>query len=285
MKSDTINIYKYNNFRRYLFDYLEARVRIDKKFNKSTICKKLGIPNSRSYVNDVINGKKVTPAYIERFISALELDRDESQFFRVLVKMNQADNSDEHELYFRQLIALNKTPKRLLDKNAYEFFGNWEHSTVRTMLDIVDCKDNYSLLADSIHLPITKKQIQASIKLLKKLELIAPDAHGNLKPSDKAVTTGEWGYDDLIKQYQSQWLDLAQKSVIKQSRLHQKFATNLLSISPKGYERLQERITQFFAEVRSLVNKDEDTADRVYFMALQLFPVGSSIQRKKDEIL
>jgi len=197
--------------------------------------------------------------------------------------MNQADNPDEHELYFKQLIALNKTPKRILNRDVFDFFGNWEHSAVRTMLDIVNCKEDYSQLTCSMELPITKKQIQSSMKLLKKLELVAPDEQGFLKPSDKALTTGEWGNDDLIKQYQSQWLELAKKSVIKQNQLHQKFATNLISISPKGYERLQEKISQFLAEVRSLVNKDEAAADRVCFMSLQLFPVGSSQKTKKNE--
>ena len=124
MKTNAQNIFEYNNFRKFLSDYLEQRARQDKSFNKSNLCRMLGIPNSRSYVKDVINGKKVSSMYVERFIRVLELDHDEAQFFRVLVKLDQAENADEHELYFSQIISLNRTPKRVLDKKVYAFYKN-----------------------------------------------------------------------------------------------------------------------------------------------------------------
>jgi uncharacterized protein (TIGR02147 family) len=281
MKPDLPNIFEYNDFRRFLSDYQEHRARQDKSFNKSNLCKKLGIPNSRSYVKDVINGKKVTSTYIERFVRALELDRDEAQFFRVLVKLDQAENADEHELYFSQIISLNRTPKRVLDKKVYAFYKDWRHSAVRAVLDIVDFNGDYRKLASNLMPPITPKQARVSIALLKALGLISQDEKGFFKPTDKVITTPDWEKNELVKQYQAQLLDLARNAVIKQKRLPQRITTNLLTISGKGYERLQAKIAQFKAEVRSLVNKDESPADRVYLYAMLLVPVGMKQTKEK----
>ena len=111
------NIFDYNDFRKYLKDYQAAKRRHDRRFTKSAICKLLGLPNSRSYFNDVLNGKLVSNTYIERFVKLLEFDTDEARFFRVLVKFNQADIPSERELLIEQLISLNKTPKKVLDKD------------------------------------------------------------------------------------------------------------------------------------------------------------------------
>jgi len=282
MKTNPPNIFEYNNFRRFLADYLKQRAAKDKSFNKSSMCRMLGIPNSRSYVQDVINGKKVSPMYIERFIRALELNHEEAQFFRVLVKLDQAENADEHELYFSQIISLNRTPKRVLDKKVYAFYKDWRHSAVRAMLDIVDFKNDYNKLAAILMPPITPKQAHASIALLKELGLINQNEKGFYKPTDKVITTPDWEKSELVKQYQAQLLDLAKDAVVRQKQLPQRMITNLLTISEKGYERLQNKIAQFKAEVRSLVNKDENAADRVYLFATLLIPTARNQTKEKE---
>lgn len=273
-KASLPTIFEYNDFRKFIADYQGARARQDKTFSKSGLCKMLGIPNSRSYVQDVINGKKVTSTYIERFVRVLELGREEAQFFRVLVKLDQAENADEHELYFSQIVSLNRTPKRVLEKKVYSFYNNWRHSAVRAILDIIDFNGDYKKLANTMMPPITPKHARESINLLKGLSLIALNEKGYYKPTDKAITTPDWEKSELIKHYQAQLLDLAKDAVIRQKTLPQRMTTNLLTISEKGYDRLQNKMAQFRAEVRSLVNKDEDPADRVYLYGMLLVPAA-----------
>ena len=104
-------IYSYNNFRRFLADCQQARQTTEKRFTKSALSKLLGLPNTRSYFTDVLKGRKVSNVFIDRFIKIFELNKDEAQFFRVLVLFNQAENVEERELYFDQLISLNTDPK------------------------------------------------------------------------------------------------------------------------------------------------------------------------------
>lgn len=248
-------------------------------FTKSWICLRLGLPNSRSYFNDVLNGKKVTPAYIDRFVAVLELGKEQARFFRVLVKFNQAEEPAERELYFAQLISLNRTPKRTMTPELYRFYGEWYHSAVRAILDIYDFRDDYAALARRIVPPITVKQAKGSIKLLESLGLIGTDDHGYCRPTDKAIATPDYVKDELLKQYQMQCLELAKKAVMRNRREPHDISTNTISISAEGYERLQKRLHQFRAEVRSLVNKDEQPADRVYQLDIQLFP-NSTVPKK-----
>lgn len=281
METPTLpSIYEYNDFREFLRDYQQARHAVDPGFSKSTLCRRIGLPHSRSYFNDVLSGRKVTPAYIERFIPVLELDGDQAKFFRVLVKFNQADEPAERELYFAQLISLNKTPKKLVGRELYRYYGEWYHSAIRAILDIHEFRDDYAALARSIVPPITVKQTRSSITLLKSLGLIKQDEKGCYRPTDKAVATPEYVKDELLKQYQIQCLEMAKKALIRPCKEPRDISTNMISISAEGYKRLQKRLQQFRAEVRSLVNKDEHPADRIYQLDIQLFP-NSKVPRQR----
>lgn len=97
METEALSIYNYSDFRKFLNDYQRLRYKADKQFSRVQICRKLGIPKSRSFFSDVINGKKVTDTFVERFIEAFEFQRSEALYFRILANYNQASNADERK--------------------------------------------------------------------------------------------------------------------------------------------------------------------------------------------
>jgi uncharacterized protein (TIGR02147 family) len=274
------NIFEYNDFRKFLNDYQEAKRAADRRFTKSAICKKLGLPNSRSYFNDVLNGKLVSTTYIERFVRLFDFDVDEARFFRVLVKFNQADDVYERELYFDQLISLNKTPKQYLDKNVFEYYTEWYHSTIRALLETFDFTEDYGILAKKLYPPVSEKKVRASIELLKRLGLVKKDKKGFLRVHEKSIVAGKDIQKELIKQYQLKCFDAARQALMKNRTMHQVFSTNTISISKEGYERLKKKLQRFKLEIRSLVHKDENPADRVYELNFQLYPKSKQDKKK-----
>lgn len=269
---NVLSIYEYNDFRSFLCDWQREKRKLGKEFSKGALCARLGLPNSRSYFNDVLNGKKVTASYIDRFVSILGLDEHETRYFRVLVKFNQACEPSERELYFAQLIACNKTPKQVLSPVVYRYYSKWYYAVVRSVLDVVDFTDDYRTLAQVIVPRITVRQARESISLLLDLGLIVKNQQGFLKPANKAVTTPDYVKDELLRQYQGHCLESARNALALEGDAPREFFTNTISISYPGLVRLQKHVRQFRDEIRSLVNRDENPADRVYQINLQLFP-------------
>ena len=272
MKTKLPIIYEYNNFRRYLADYQAARERDDKRFSKSEFSRRLGLPNTRSFFTDVLGGKKVSRAFVERFLTVLELNKEEAQFFRVLVLFNQAEKSEERELYFEQLISLNKTPKRIIDPKHYSYYKNWYNSVVRAVLSIIDWKEDYSVLARKVFPAITVKQAKEAIKLLVSLRLIERNREGFYKPTDKVITTNPCCRDDIILLYQNNCLETARTVISSNKKQPQRIITKMISVSEEGYRKIEKKVEQFNSAITSLVHKEEAAADRVYQLAIVLFP-------------
>jgi uncharacterized protein (TIGR02147 family) len=139
MKSENPEIFQYIDFRKYLEDYYSVRKSLDASFTHEYICRRLGQENAKSYFNNVVKGRaNVTPAFTDRFIDLLELKPDEAKYFRALVNYNQTISPHEKEFFFDQLVRLNSTPHRVIDRNAYAFYKEWRHSAIRALLDIVN---------------------------------------------------------------------------------------------------------------------------------------------------
>lgn len=275
------DIFNYSNFREFLqdmYNYMHSR---DKKFNKAYVCRELGLANSRSYFQDIINGKFLSQIKVPLMCSVFELDKHEEKYFRVMVNYNQAfDSPDERELAFEQLVTLKRSTGREVDTSQYEYYSKWYHSAIRATLDVIDVEeDDTAAIKRQLVPDITQKEIRDSIKLLQKLELVHTDDEGYLKPSDKIMRTPQYCRDEAIIRYQIQVLEQAQHTFPKKPKanLKKRTITKMLTFSEEGSKKLSEAIDRFSNEVNVIVSEDSHRADRVYQMLVSLFPYSKGM--------
>lgn len=266
-------IYGYTDYRKFLVDWMEARQAVERRFNRSEMHRRLGLPNTRSYLSDVLAGKDISPTFLERFVAALELGVDEARFFRVLVRFNQATSPEERELAFDQLVSLNRTPRTVIDPRHYRYYRHWWNGAVRALLAIHDVGDEPRKLARLVSPGITEAQARESLSLLKELELVAKDERGFWKPTQHTLTTGESARGELVRQLQVQQMGLVQNAAMKPGAKGQVVATNTISVSEVGLDMIRKRLERFRSEIRSIVHKDGDPASRVHLVSLAIVPL------------
>lgn len=267
-----VNIFEYNDFRKFLADYYACRHAEDRYFSKAYICRELGLPNSRSYFQEVLNGRFVSDIKVPLFIKLVKLDEDEARYFRALVRFNQCEDPAEKDLLLDQLIALNRTPQRVLSSEAFAYYKEWHHCVIKALLEVVDFKDDYAGLAKRLLPSISARQAADSIKLLCSLGLIRKNEKGCYKATDTVVSTGMFAEADIIRQFQMKCLEAAQRAVISSDRQPRRIMTKTIAVSEEAYARIEKRIEKFGDEIRTIVHKDESPAQKVYQLAIALFP-------------
>ena len=268
------SIYEYNDFRKFLADYQNARVTSEQTFTKSEFSRLLDLPNTRSYFTDVLKGKRVTQTFVERFIKVIRFSRDEAQFFSTLVRFNQARSIEERELAFRQLIDLNRTPSRILDKKMVEYYSHWYNSVVRALLEVEAFTGDYTALARKIRPAVSERLVRRTIKLLLELGLAHKDTDGVIKPAEKSICASENLKKELVRHFQLQVIALIQKKMMETPVEMDFSLTNTISLSRHGYQRLIKLLEQFQGQLRSLIHKDEGSADRVMMLSAALTTVS-----------
>ena len=267
--------YDYNDFRRYLADWHAARQAADPEFSKSEVSRQLGLPRTRSYFTDILAGKRLSGTFLDRFILVLGLDKDEARYFRVLVRFNQSETPEDRELSFDQLVALNKTPRQGLDQKHYLYYHHWWNGAIRALLEVSDYgQDDAGKLAKDLTPPITPGEAKASLELLQELGLVAKNGKGLLKPTTRNLATPEGSRDELVRQLQIQQLELAQRSLLMPPSDDRRTFTNTVSVSESGWDMILQRIERFREELRSIVHRDPDPANRVAQFTLSFIPLS-----------
>jgi len=273
MNAPLNEVFEFVDFRKFLEDYQAKRQAADKRFTRSRFCRELGLPNTRSYFNDIVKGTRpLSKGAVERFVQTLGLDEEASRYFRVLVDFNQSEDPGEREMLFDQLVSLNRTPKRFVRPEEYEFYRQWYHTTVFSLLDVIDFSGDYAGLAKRVLPAITAAQARESIALLKKLKLIRRDEDGAWKPVAKTLDAGSYVRDELVRQYQTQCLELAKRAMLIDSPDARNFSTVTLSVSARGLAQIEKRLQKFKSEARAIAHRESEPADRVVQLNIQMFP-------------
>ncbi len=271
--NNACSVFDFVDFRLFLKDYQARRQAADKSFTRSRFCRELGLPNTRSFFNDIVKGTRpLSKTSVERFVSVMGMNENEAQYFRVLVDFNQSAHPRERELLFDQLVSLNSTPARVINPDEYEFYRHWHHTTIFSLLDVLEFRDDYAGLSKRIFPPVSAAAARASIALLKKLGLIRKRDDGVWKPTAKTLDSGRYVKNELVQQYQLQCLELSQRAMLRETRAPRNFSTVTLSISREAGALIERKLQKFKAEVRAIAHRETEPADRVYQLNIQYFP-------------
>ncbi|ADL26686.1 hypothetical protein FSU_2524 [Fibrobacter succinogenes subsp. succinogenes S85] len=266
-----MNIYDFTRFRKYLAEYQERRQAAEPTFSRTEFCNLLGLPNTRSYFNDVVQGKRVTDNMRERFINVIGLKGNEAKYFEAMIDFDQGKTAQVREAAFDAMMRLNKTPQAIVDPDSYEFFGNWYNSTVYAILEVMDVADDVSELAAKIFPPVSEKKLQASLELMKKMSLIRRDERGFWKPTKDSLATVQQSKSQMVLQFQKQCLELSKQALESAGKESRDMTTFTFSVSKKAQKQVEVAAEKFKAQIRHIVTADSEKPEIVEHINLHVF--------------
>ncbi|MCX7726532.1 MAG: TIGR02147 family protein, partial [Chitinispirillaceae bacterium] len=155
-----INLFDYDDFRIYLSDWYKAKKSTNPKFSYQMFAEKAGIKN-KGFIYNIINGKKqLSRANAAKLSMAIGHNRYEAEYFENLVSFNQAKDIKEQRYFFERMCNIKNLRKsraeaQILREDQYEFYSQWYHATIRSIIDMYGFKDDYKWLAKMINPPIS----------------------------------------------------------------------------------------------------------------------------------
>lgn len=267
--------FSYNDFRRFLADWQVWRKSVDRSFSRTEFVRRLGMPRTRSFFTDLLNGKSLTPTFLERVLQVMELPREEALFFRALVKFNQADNAQERELFYEQLVALNRSPRTFLEPERFAYYKDWRNVALRNALDLLDWdgKDP-TALGRRFQPRLTPGEVRSAFQMLRDLGMVERNDDGFWKPVAKVLSSGDGSRDESVRQHQLQCLELSGRSLLEDLPPGERDTSTLfLSVSDEAHALLRKRLEKFRSEVRAIVHKDSGPSTRLLHLDIFLHPL------------
>ena len=113
---------QFESFRSYLAAWQLHRQCRDPAFTRSEFARRLGVPNSRGILGEIIEGRKLTDSFLERFVQVLELGQEEARLFRGRVRYEQAESEAERALFRPHLPSQSDRAGAALTQAALDAF-------------------------------------------------------------------------------------------------------------------------------------------------------------------
>ena len=142
------HLFDYDDFRKFLQDYFEEQKKMRAVFSHRFFAAKAGFSSS-SYCLNVIRGRfNLTPKSIEKIAKAMDFEPLQKSYFEALVQYNQAQQVDERENAWEQIVQIRKQIEFThVTTREQAYFSKWYYPVVREMAVNADWHGDYMVLA------------------------------------------------------------------------------------------------------------------------------------------
>jgi uncharacterized protein (TIGR02147 family) len=274
------SVFEYQDYRKFLGDFYGEKKTSRNAFSYQNFSRSAGF-TSKSFVFNVINGRKnLSRASVVKMCEAMDLNKTESEYFENLVYYNQAKSFNERNFYFEKLNSI-RPPASMpnsawrLRKDQYEFYSNWYHSAIRSLIEMFPQQSDSRMLARMVYPAILPKQAKKSIDLLLRLGLISKQNNGTYKTVEKSLTTGEEVQSLAVQKFHIETMKLAEQAIKKLPQNKRNISGLTLGISKDAYLKICDLIYDCQNKIMDVANKDEKS-NCVYQLNFHLFPVSKT---------
>ena len=273
-------VFEYDNYRVYLRDLYGFYKKTKPQFSYRYFSQKAGF-RSPNFLKLVIEGKRnLSPESIERFTSALKLNKKETEFFRILVHLNQARTIGEKKLYAEQLMR-SRSFRYIhpLRQDQYRYYAEWYNIPIRELTILPEFSENPGWIARSLLPPISPQQAQKALDLLLQLGLLVRDESGRLVQADAFISTGDEVTSTSVANYHREMIQKGSEALDRFPGPDRDISSVTMALSEKGFQEIKSLIQKFRKELLAIANQDRHP-EGVYQVNFQLFPLAKRAKKE-----
>jgi len=278
-----ISVFQYLDAREFL-EHLYAHEKLRNPAMSHRYIAKAMNARSSSFFKDVLTARiRLSPTRARAFSRLFKLDSQEAEYFDNLVLYTQAETHDEKKQWLKKLVKdLPPGSRTLLKSFQMEYFKKWYYAAVREVIDLDNFAGDPERIARALRPPIKTSEAVDAIELLLRLKLIRKAAGGAYRKVDNVVSSGYEADPKLMRGVIADNLELGRRALDAYPPKTRPFSYLTLSISEESFFRIRDKIRTFRKELLEIAT-ESGTADRLYQMNLQFFPISETIIRSKKK--
>jgi uncharacterized protein (TIGR02147 family) len=276
------SVFRYDDYRMFLKDFFEEQKKIRKAFTQRFFAQKAGF-SAHSFCPLVIQGKRsLTGESTERIIAAIKLESEAAEYFRTLVRYNQAKSAQEkQELFVRLKQLREKTRFGRLDKKAYPFFDKWYYPVVRSLAAYSDWAGDYRKLAKMVRPPIPVDEARTAVEALVAAGMLIQKNSSQYTVKSNKITTAD--VPAIVRNKNRR--DILQQCIYNTETLspdERYLAYTTLATTEKTFKKIKEYLDTVRKNVIDMVMADERN-EKVYELVFNVVPFSDKFASVRNE--
>lgn len=273
-----LEIFTYSDYRQFLAALYECWGNVVRKWSYSYFSREAGF-SSPNYLRLIIEGKKnLSESSIKKITTFFQFNKQESDYFRELVFMNQAKSDDEREKHYKKIAKMPAYKAiRADEKHLHEFYSKWYNPVIRELVEVKAFQNDPKWISSVLLPSVSEKEAESARNMLLKSGQLVEDEDGKLVQREPVVSTGAEVASLAVSNYHREMLDRA-KSALEFPSDARNISSLTMAVSREMYEKLVAEIYSFQDKVIAMLG-DDTPAEEVVQLNFQLFPVTDVAER------
>lgn len=275
-----LSIYGYTNYRTYLRDFYRFKKDSYRGYSYRKFSKAAGF-NSPNMLKLVIDGhRNLTSTSLPKFIKGLGLVGQMAEYFRVLVKLNQAKTDNEQLEYFEKLKRLTPAAKkRKINAESLRYLSHWLFPVIREMIHLPDFCDDPYWIARRLTGRASIKEINQALQFLIKNNFIVKN-NGRYETNDNMVLSSDEVKNLAIRNYHREMLNQARQSLESLPLEEREFGALTFVLPEDSLIELKFKLKEFRKELHlwAIQAADDKKTENVVQLNFQMFPQTKRIK-------
>lgn len=282
----TPQLSQYLDYRQYLKDYYDYRVKTDKSrrpYSYAVFSAAADI-KSPTYLKLIIEGKRnLSVEMAEKFGRALQFNKPEIEEFVKLVVFTQAQDAVDRNRHFVDLInvrLLRKMQTGVLAKETWEKLPNWVTWILFSLVDQKNVKFEPKEILKALGPIATEETLQLALKNLFDSGILRRnEATGEVIKVKELATSAQEIPVDLIRKIQIDLLYLGLESMFKDDPVDREIGALTLALTEEEFNQIKFEVRQLKKRIAKdiLAKRVSTKGDRLYQLNLQFFPLSNKV--------
>ena len=271
------HLFDYDDFRKFLQDYFEEQKKMRAVFSHRFFAAKAGFSSS-SYCLNVIRGRfNLTPKSIEKIAKAMDFEPLQRSYFEALVQYNQADQVEERESAWEQIVQIRKQIEFAhVAHSQREYFSKWYYPVIRELVVNSDWNGDYTVLARYLDPQISTEEAREAVNNLEAWGLIKKENEEYVETFQMLDATQVAPI--ALRQIRREYMQHAIGAVESKKRSERFAAFTTLAMSESSYEYAVQILEEARKKIITRAANDL-TVEKVYEMMLVAFPMSKKVSK------
>ncbi len=267
-------VFDYTEYRAFLRDWIAEKKASGSPVSYRGLGNKLGI-DPGFLVHILHENRHTTEDSIPRWVKVIGFNDIEAQYFGQLILFNRAKSPRDIQQCFQRLCELRDLQLTEISDRQYRYYLKWQQVAIRVLLLTYSFRGDYADLARRLDPPIPAQEAEEVVNTLLELKLVAWNEDGVLEPTTPFLSTSRQWQDKAVHEFQTQTLQLAQRSLKIHRPQDRQISTLTLAIPAAEMGTLQEMAREFQQKVLRWTASLDDS-DSVIQVNVAMFPLSST---------
>lgn len=226
---------------------------------------------SRSHLKMILDKKRrLTRQSMAKLIQSLNLNADESEYFSLLVKADQAADQNEKTLFLNRALEMKGILKKVLEvKRSSEFLSSLLLPKLQVLLSFNDLDRTPKGLSEFLGLPVDI--IEQNLQKLKAMELAIVGSDQVWQANEPSFRVPQSLGQPALRKYHDLCLEEA-KTAQDLPLEHRRFKSILLPLSEQQKQDFIEEINNFISKAIAKYDSSELDHKQLFKLNLNIYP-------------